>query len=244
MARPKKVKEPVVVNKNAPIYSTEAKINKDGVKKEYRIEIKKPKRSTLSEAEMFYSIQFSKYIKMGLLTAEQIAKRQIDIGGTFTEDQQKKYIELQSLLAEKEEMYLKLMAKKESLSEDEEERKSILYRDMAMIRSQLTDYEYIRNQAYEHTANVKARNDVIEWLALNLTVFGEVKDEEDAEMLPMFEGENYETKKMNLEQMEENEDELAVAVLPEIYRALTLWYWMGIGDREKIKKLMKMEENA
>ncbi len=65
-------KEEKIARKNAPVYSFDIETkNEDGTKKEFRIELKKPTRTMLADADMFYSIQLSKYIKMGLLTAEQ-----------------------------------------------------------------------------------------------------------------------------------------------------------------------------
>lgn len=238
-----KVKTPV--NKNAPIYSFDIKTKDEEGKAlgNFRVELRKPTRTILSEADMFYSIQLSKYIKLGLLTAEQLAKRQVDVGGTFSEDQQKHYSQLQSLIAEKQEMFLRLMAMKE-LSPDEEERKKKLYEDMALLRSQVMDYEYIKNQVYEHTANSKARNDVVLWLALNLASVGEIIEGKDPEMKPMFVGETHETRKLKLDEMEDNEDKILLESFSQIIKAVTVWYWMGISDREELAKVLKIEADA
>jgi len=233
------------IDKNAPIYSFEISVaDKEDKRKKtkYRIALKKPTRTLLSDADMYYSIRLSTYIKMGLLTAEQIAKRQVDVGGTFTDEQQKHYAKLQSLIGEKQEMLLRLMAKKD-LSPDEEERKRALYDDTAMLRSQAMDYEYIKNQVYEHTANAKARNDVILWWVLNLATIQSV-DEEGAEVKVMFQGENFETKKMSLEEMEDSEDGVLEESFTHMIKAVTLWYWMGIGNADKIQELLASEENA
>ena len=238
-------KEEKAVIRNAPIYSFDVKVDKDGDgnKKEYRIEIKKPTRTFISEADMHFSIQLSKYIKMGLLTAEQVAKRQVDVGGTFSEEQQKHYSKLQSLIAEKQEMFLRLMAQKD-LSEDEKERKQTLYDDIALLRSQTMDYEYIKNQAYEHTANAKARNDVILWWVLNLAQIGEVIEGKETILTPMFVGENYETKKLKLDEMEDNDDEIIKASFSKMVKIITLWYWIGISDKEKLGEMLALEEDA
>lgn len=242
-AKREMTKEERVALKNAPIYSFEVSVGEGEKKKDYRIEIKKPTRTQMSEADMYYSIQLSKYIKMGLLTAEQLAKRQVDIGGTFSEEQQKHYAQLQSLIAEKNEMYLRLMAANE-LGADEEERKKKLYDDIAMLHSQIMDYEYIKNQVYEHTANSKARNDVILWLALNLAKVGELVKDKETVMADMFAGENYDTRKLKLDEMEDNEDDLLRASFSKMVKAITLWYWIGISEKTKLDEMLKTEENA
>lgn len=237
-------KEEKMAIKNAPIYSFQVEIKDEkGDKHDYRIELKKPTRTMMSEADMHYAIQLSKYIKMGLLTAEQLAKRQVDIGGTFSEEQQKHYAQLQALMAEKQEMFLKLVARND-LAPDEDERKNKLYEDMALIRSQIMDYEYIKNQIYEHTANSKARNDVILWWVMSLAHSGEVVENKEPVMVPMFVGETFESKKLKLDEMEDNDDEILKASFSKMVKAVTLWYWIGISDRTKLDEMLKLEENA
>ena len=237
-------KEEKIARKNAPVYSFDIETkNEDGTKKEFRIELKKPTRTMLADADMFYSIQLSKYIKMGLLTAEQLAKRQVDIGGTFSEEQQKHYAHLQALIAEKQEMFLRLMAQKE-LSPDEEDRKKSLYEDMSLLRSQIMDYEYIKTQVYEHTANAKARNDVILWWVLNLANCGEIIEGKETVVAPMFVGETHETRKLKLDEMEDNENELLAESFHKMIKAVTLWYWIGISDKQKLDEMLVDEEKA
>lgn len=249
MARPKKevkkeevkelTKEERIALKNAPIYTFEVKSGE----KSYKVELRKPTRTLMAEADMYYSIQLSKYIKMGLLTAEQLAKRQVDIGGTFSEEQQKHYSQLQALIAEKQEMILRLMSQKD-LSADEQERKSKLYEDIALLRSQIMDYEYIKNQTYEHCANSKARNDVILWWVLNLAQVGEIVDGKETILDPMFVGESLETKKLSLDEMEDNEDDILRLSFSKMVRAVTFWYWIGISDRTKLGEIVNAEENT
>lgn len=233
-------KEEKMAIKNAPVYSFEVEVGEEP-KKTYRIELKKPTRSLLSEADMYYSIQLSKYIKMGLLTAEQLAKRQVDVGGTFSEEQQRHYATIQSMLAEKQEMFFRLMAQTE-LSPDEQERKKSLYEDMSLLRSQIMDYEYIKNQVYEHTANAKARNDVILWWVLVLSLVGEVSDGKETKMEPMFKGDSNETRKLMLDEMEDAGNEIVEAAFSKMVKAVTLWYWIGISDKEKLDELLVTEE--
>ena len=108
-------KKKLTTTNKEPVYTFEAKIKEGKVAKTYKIELKRPTRSVYSEADMFYSIQINKYIKMGLLTAEQLAKKQIDAGGTFSEEQQKEYAKVQSLISEKDEMLIRLMKIRTSL---------------------------------------------------------------------------------------------------------------------------------
>lgn len=226
-------------NKKEPIFEFEQTLKSEGEDNIYKITIKNPTRSMISEADMFYSIQINKYIKMGLLTAEQLAKKQIDIGGVFSKEQQEQYSKIQALLSEKEEMLIRLISKKDT-TENEEERKKILRQDISILKTQLTDYEYIKNQVYEHTANSKARNDVILWWILNLTWVS--KNESEPEQ--MFKGQDHESRKLKLDEMEDNEDELISEIFGKLAKIITLWYWMGITEKNELQEILKQEENA
>ena len=193
------------------------------------------------DADMFHSIKINEYVKMGLLTVEQIAKKQIDLGGSFSEKQQKRYIELQTILAEKTEILTRLIAKKD-ISEDEIDRKKILSTDIAILKNEISEYEYVKNQIYQHTANSKARNDVILWWVLNLTQFLEIKENEsETDFVNLFEGESFETKKISLEQMEDDENQLLISIFEKLVKIITIWYWMGIQDKDDIKDLLEQE---
>lgn len=228
-----------------PIYSFDVEIKDGEVKKNYRLQLKSPNRSHYQDADMFYSIQLNKYIKLGLLTSEQVAKRQIDVGGTFTEEQLQDYAKLSARLAEKEEMYLRLTAKQESaeFNEEQAERRSKLTEDIAILRAKIQEYEYVRNSVYDHTANAKARNDTILWWVLYLTNFAEIKEgTETLDFIPMFSGEDFAAKKMTLEDSEDNEDKVVLATFSKLVRIVTYWYWMGVSDKEKLKELMDKED--
>ncbi len=140
-------------------------------------------------------------------------------------------------------MFLRLMAQKE-LSPDEEDRKKSLYEDMSLLRSQIMDYEYIKTQVYEHTANAKARNDVILWWVLNLANCGEIIEGKETVVAPMFVGETHDSRKLKLDEMEDNENELLAESFHKMIKAVTLWYWIGISDKQKLDEMLVDEEKA
>lgn len=228
------------MKKKEPIYSFSSTVKDGDKEKVFAIQIKYPTRSQLNDADMFYSIRLSKYIKDGLLTSEQVQKRQMDVGGTFTEEQQKLYSKLQVLLAEKREMLLRLLTRPiEQLSEDEAERKKILSEDIAILIGQIQEFEFIRNSIFEHTANAKARNDVVLWWILNLAQSTPVVDGKEEEFKPMFSGEGFDGKKMALEQLQDEEDPLLLQIFDELSRTIALWYLMGVTDRAELAKYVK-----
>ena len=66
----------------------EETITKKKVKKKEPIEVqvKRPNRRELEEAELEYSIEMSKCIKKGILTKAMLGKKYSDTGGLFSED--------------------------------------------------------------------------------------------------------------------------------------------------------------
>lgn len=233
-------------NKNEPIYSFDVEVPDGEVKASYRIQVRKPTRSMVNEAELFYAVKYSEFVKIGLLTAQQVAKRQIDMGGIFTEEQQKTYGKLQSLLFEKREMLMRLLGKDPtSLSDDEQDRKKELSADVAIIQNQLSDFEAAKNAAYEHTADALARKEVLNWLGLSLTRFGKIKpDSEEVEFSNMFKGEDHKTRLASYEELEDNQDAVLASSVTTISSVIALWYWHGITDKQVIKETIEAANAA
>ena len=55
-------------------------------KKPIEVQIKRPSRRELEEAELEYSIEMSRCIKRGILTKAMLAKKYSDTGGLFSEE--------------------------------------------------------------------------------------------------------------------------------------------------------------
>ena len=63
-------------------------------KKPIEVQIKRPSRRELEEAELEYSIEMSRCIKKGILTKAMLAKKYSDTGGLFSEEDAEKYQKL------------------------------------------------------------------------------------------------------------------------------------------------------
>jgi uncharacterized UPF0146 family protein len=207
-----------------------------------QILIKKPTRSLYEEADLFYSIRFSKYVKLGLLTDSQIAKKQIDVGDGFTTEQFDHYVKLKQAQTEKQALYYSIITKKDEISDEEAERKDRLLSDLSVIETELEKYSRLRISAYDHTADSRARNDSLMWWCLNLSYIIE-GDDTTKEPVPMFEGQDFDTKKMKMEQLEDNEDPIYQKSYKKISDIVSVFYLMGISDKSDIEKTLE-ELNA
>lgn len=205
----------------------------------YQIILKKPTRSMYEEADLFYSIRFNRYVKMGLLTDSQIAKKQIDVGDGFTPEQFEHYVKLRQTETEKQTMYYSILIKKEEdRNEEDNERLKRLMSDISVISAELEKYQKLRISAYDHTADSKARNDTLLWWCLSLTHFVE-GDNKESEPVPMFEGSDFESRKMKMEQLEDDEDPVYKASYQKISDIVSVFYLMGISDSGDIKKTLE-----
>ena len=203
--------------------------------------IKKPTRTMYEDADLFYSIQFNKYVKMGLLTDSQIAKKQIEVGEGLSEEQFEEYIKLKQTFKQKEEALLRLMVKpEEEKTNEDEEKKTSLLREVSMLEARLESYDRLRVSAYEHTADARSRNDCLLWWCLNLSYI----QGEDEEVIPMFEGQDFKDKKARMEEIEDDEDEIYNASYQRISDIVSIFYLMGVSNREEMKKTLKQYDDA
>jgi len=227
---------------------TEKVQEKSTEKVPHQILIKKPTRSQIEEVDLFYSIQYNKYIKMGLLTDSQIAKKQVEVGDGLSKQQFDEYIKLQELSTQKEEMLYRLMSF-DTDDEEREKRKQSIINDLMIIEHKLAGYKKMQISAYQHTADSRANRDVLLWWSLNLTMFKK-GDSEDTEYKPMFEGSDYETKLDRLQEMEEDDGEgskLLDVSYEKISQVISVWAYLKLENKEDIssaiKQMKEMEED-
>jgi len=204
----------------------------------HQIAIKKPTRSQIEEADLFYSIQFNKYIKMGLLTDSQIAKKQIEVGEGLSKDQINDYLKLQELYTQKEEMLYRTLAinEKEGADEEREKRKNSIISDMLIIENKMGEYKKMQISAYNHTSDSRASMDCLLWWILHLTYFRK-GDSETEEYSEMFEGANYSTKQERLNEMEEDGGywyKLLEASYRNISEIVSVWFYLKLETKEDI----------
>lgn len=221
---------------------TEKVIEKKIEEVPYDIALKKPTRSLKEDAELFYSIRFNYYISKGLLTNSQIAKKYVQSGEGMSAEDYKNYLAVKGKEMDCQQALLRLVMKeeKEPLSEDEQERKEEILNRLAEIEDQIAQYELMRNSAYEHSADSKAKRDMLVWWALYLVYTR--KDDDGEEFYPMFDGEDYQARKMRLDELEDNDDKVLNASFQKICDLLLIWDSYGLDSQEKIDEVLKQIE--
>ena len=157
--------------------------------------LKKMTRREKSEADLFFGVEYNRFISLGFNPRAVLVNKLIDIsGGTLSEKERQRAAELYSKKSELE--YDLIRAK-----DDEKEKKEIQKKIVA-INATLIDLSTENEAVFSQTADSKAQNQLNTWLALMLTYI-----EEDGKWKQYFKGETFKEKEEYMWKLEEDEDE-------------------------------------
>lgn len=213
----------------------EVSVTKEVIEKvPYRLVMKQPTRRQIEEAELEFSVEMSNCIKRGILTKAMLAKKYSDTGGLLAEEDAKAltkmYIEYGELSQENEKLQIKNVK-----SEKDKERSNEIAGKIALLRKDIVNVETSYSNLFNHTADVRAENKVIQWYILNLTY---VQKNEEDEMTALFEGNDFDQKLQVYYEMEEEGDELYDLVGGKIAALYSFWYYSsGAVSHADLEKL-------
>jgi hypothetical protein len=203
----------------------------------YRIIMKQPTRRQIEEAELEFSVEMSNCIKKGVLTKAMLAKKYSDTGGLLPEEDAKALTKMYVRYGELSRESERLGIKSSTRSEEDSEKFNEIASEVAELRKNIINVETSYSNLFNHTADVRAENKVIQWYILNLTY---LQKEDEAEMTPMFEGNDFEEKLQRYYDMEEEGDELYDIVGGKIAALYSFWYYssgaVAQADFEKLDK--------
>ena len=227
------------------LYSFEVK-NDSGASRKFAI--LKPNRKLKEEGELYYASKLSQFIASGILPKILWDKMFKDQGGTISETEKKEYSSVFVELSEIREKIEKLSAKKESERSEEENSKLLeLQARTILLRKQMQDLELSQINAFEYTAEAKARNKSIVWWAANLGV--EVNSLGDHKTL--LNGEDVDSKLDYYDEVIEADDFLN-KVFSRINYLVTIWYLGSANnfyefellDNEFLKRIEEEQKEA
>jgi hypothetical protein len=194
--------------------------------------LRKPNRSLIDDAELYYGIQYSIAVKEGLLTKAQLASKFADEAKTFSRTEQEKYTQNYFLLFEKEGELQKLqLKKKEERTPEEEKVIEELVKSMLALKQELQDFEIQQSSLFDHTAEVRARNKTILWWTCHLS------HKEDSS--PLFGLGTYQDKLAKYDEIEENEDEFLLNVVKKILFVVSFWYTGRADKQEEFDRVLE-----
>ena len=206
--------------------------------------IKKPNRSLFDEAELFYGVRLSEGIKAGLLTRALLAKRFSNDGGILSDDDKDRYADLYLKLYEVQLEHDHLAGVGKKKTKAQEVKLADLVEQLGVIKKELTDFEMAQSSLFEQTAENRARNKTILWWTLHLGYLLNDEEDEDAEPIPVFEGDTYEEKLEKYDKMEEDDDEFVEELLSKLLYYVSFWYVGKVNTEEEFKKLLNETERA
>lgn len=203
-------------------------------KEPVEVQIKRPNRRQLEEAELEYSVEMSKCIKRGILTKAMLGKKYSDTGGLFSEEDSSQYGDFYKEALDLQNEYVRLDTLKKKTAAQKSRFEKVKSK-IALNRKQIVDFESNFQSLFDHTADVKAQNKVLLWYCLNLTY---IYDEEGDKFVPYFKGEDFEEKTAYYYELEESEDDFYNDLIKRASTTLAFWFFNQASSQEEFESLM------
>lgn len=204
-------------NNNKYLYSFEVE-EKEGKKRKFALV--KPNRKLKEEGELYYASKLSQFIGAGILPRILWDKLFKDQGGIVAEVDKKEYSSLYIKLVEAREKIEKISAKKESdRTEDEKNKLAEVQAEVVLLRKQMQEMELSQINAFEYTAEAKARNKSIVWWAANLAV----EEDSTGDYKKLLGDGDIDSKLDYYDEIVEN-DKFLDSVFSRINYLITVWY--------------------
>jgi hypothetical protein len=185
--------------------------------KPVKVGLLKPDRRLFKAAEMFYAKALSEYLKAGLLPYSLVFKRYANDGGPLTDKERERLKELRD-----EARQLEVEFYSSPVADDPEAQKK---KNQALLRIneinlEITNIQNAYADIYDSTAEMKARNDTIEWWILHLLYI----EQEGKGYVPFF-GEGTNDELLNkLDAFEDKEDPFEIEVIKKLSYFVSFWF--------------------
>lgn len=196
--------------------------------------LQKPTRRLADEAEVFYSIQLSKAIKMGIVTKAMLIKKYADNGGALSEEESKQLLKSLKQLNDLENEYKLIKATK---NKEKSTRSQELELEILTLRRELQELESSLQSVYQHTADAKAEKEVLLWYAVNLAKYSE----DGNDIQPFFEGLDFDEQLENLYQKYEQDEGFEFEATSKICRIIGYWFYNQEATKEQLDRFIESD---
>lgn len=200
-----------------------------------QIQVRRPNRRQLEDAELEYSVEMSKCIKKGILTKAMLSKKYSDTGGMFSEEQSNRYGELYGKVIDLQNEFTRLELVKDR-TEKQDTRFKEVKEEMGEVRREIVEMESGFQSLFDHTADAKAQGKLLLWYTLNLTY---VLDEEEDEFVNYFKGDSFEERQEDFYEKEESGDEFYFKLAQKVSTVLAFWFFNKASSSEDFSDLME-----
>lgn len=211
----------------------------------------KPSHSEIEDAEYVYAQKFNKLLNDGFLSKAMMAKRFNDIGGSVSDK------DVEDIGKNIKELYdnkriIEFFEGSKDLTEEQKNKLEKAKDRYFFLQKEITDYTNNVNSMYNQSADSKAESHMIKWFVLNNSFYYEkIRKGEDLkeEAFSIFEGNSFEDKNSNFQQIFENENKddvsskrkrhIAKESILTLQRIAALWYQGLAGDQETSEQALK-----
>lgn len=201
-----------------------------------KIVIKRPTRRQEDDAELEYAIQFSNFLKKGLVTKAMLANKYSDNGGLMSDSDAKEYAKLLKELSEVRDEHTKLRAFAENGKKKNKKVDELSTRVIELTQT-ILKIENLYQNLFELTAETKADSQRLLWYALNLSWI-----EEGDKLVPLYAGADTEEKRESYYAREENPDEVYSQVNKKLWLIYAVWQYNRNATSEELAEMIKSIE--
>jgi hypothetical protein len=185
--------------------------------KPIKLAILKPDRKLFKAAEMFYAKAISDYLKAGLLPYSLVAKRYANDGGVLTDKERDRIKELKDEARKLEGVFYGNKTGENSVTQEERNDALVRIND---INLEVSNISNSYSDIFDSTAEVKARNDTIEWWVLFLLYIN--LDGKDYK--PLFGDGTHEERIQKLEDLEDKENPFEIESIKKLSYLISFWF--------------------
>jgi hypothetical protein len=219
-----------MIDKNKYLYTFEIN-DKSGKNRKFCI--LKPTRKMKEAGELFYASRLSQFISAGVLPKIVWDKIFKDNGGIISGIDQKDYSDLFVEFSELKSSVDELSVKAEKdRTEDEKGRIDFLNAQLVRVRKRMQELEMAQINAFENTAEAKARNRAIVWWAASLA-----SEENLAGAPELLLGSGSMEEKLDIYDSILENDEFLGDCFSRINFLVTVWYLGSASSFEDFKEL-------
>jgi hypothetical protein len=186
--------------------------------KKIKVAILKPNRKLYKNAELFLSKTLANYLREGVMPYSLVAKRYANDGGPLTEAEVKKIDDLKSQLSIYEKEFFTTLAT--SPEENTTVKKSDVLMKINKLNSEISAIQNAYADIFDNTAEIKSRNDTVEWWSLFLIYI----DEDNKGYKPIFGDLDYEGRMNKLEDFEDKSIPFYTEIIKRLSYLISFWF--------------------
>jgi hypothetical protein len=205
--------------------------------------LKEPNRKQVQEAELVFSVEMSKSIKLGILTKNMLLNKYKDTGGLDGEKETKAlsqaYGDYQQVQVDI--VNLRIIPDSEKI-EDQVKELQEKENKMLTLRKEIVQRESSYLTLFSHTADARAQNKSILWYVLNLSYYKDTSVGHK-DFVPIFKGNTFEEKEEALSKMEDEQDFIYQNTYLKLASLFSYWFFSGVVDKEEFDKIIR-EQNG